>query len=425
MPIPKPNPGEKESDFVGRCISALKKADPERDDKQIQAMCYGSWREAKKLSEPETYDINDKELVAVGTWNTMDGKLNITEKDIDAIMESYNEINKTGIRKIPIKLGHDDDQKLLQKDGYPTAGWVENLRKKSVDNVLKIVGDLKAIPNKVHTIIQNKGFVNVSPELSRNFTYLNTGKKYKWLFNRLALLGIDQPAQDLDELVKAYAKEGSGTATIDFRMSEPMVTDELPKTKPQLKEGIMPDELKEKYESDIKGLQEKIKELQTKDKEQEVKTKEQEDEKVKLQKSLTEAEEKLTAVEEEKKKTEIVALIDGAIKEGKILPVQKEGYVQTLSAMPEKETYKFSDNGEEKEGSALELFKSIMSNMPNLVELSEFTEQKAKIPTKNTEDDGTKMDDVELAEKVNKVMVEEKVDQDEAYDRLKERGEVK
>lgn len=366
----------------------------------------------------KSYDINDKELIAVGTWNTMDGKLTIKEEDIDAIMESYNDLIKTGIRKIPIKLGHDKSQKLLQKDGYPSAGWVENLRKKTKDGILKIVGDLKTIPDKINTIIQNKGFVNVSPELSRNYEYLNTGKKYKWLFNKLALLGIDQPAQDLDELVKAYAKEGSGDDEIVFKMSEPMVTDELKKKKPQPKEEIMPEKLKEEYENEIKELHETVKNAKAKEKEQE-------EEKTKLQESLNEAEEKVTTTETEKKEATIAALIDGAIKDGKILPVHKEAYTQILMAMPEDKTYKFSDNGEEKEGDALELFKSIVGSMPNLIELSELTEIKLEIPTKDTEDDGTKMEDVDLAAKVEKVMIDEKIEYEEAYERVKEKGEVK
>ena len=53
MPIPTPNPKEKESDFIGRCISALTKADPDRDEKQKQGMCFDAWRESKKLAEEE------------------------------------------------------------------------------------------------------------------------------------------------------------------------------------------------------------------------------------------------------------------------------------------------------------------------------------------------------------------------------------
>ncbi len=463
MPVLLPKPNEKESDFISRCISSLTKSDPDRETEQIQAMCYDSWRKDKNLaaeefkcecikcgykmtsvvhckdikcpkcggqmrriSRPgpgqslESYDINDKELIAVGTWNTMDGKLTIKEEDLDAIMESYNDLINTGIRKIPIKLGHDKSQKLLQKGGYPSAGWVENLRKKTVKGIVKIIGDLKTIPSKVYKIIQNRGYVNVSPELSRNYEYLNTGKKYKWLFNKLALLGIDQPAQDLDELIEVYAKEGSGDEIV-FNLADPIIDKEdIPKQllseKQLTKEELEMEEL-EKAKARIAELETGNKELQTK-------TKEQEEEKTKLQESLNEAEEKVTTTEKEKKETEIAAFIDGAIEKGTILPVQKDAYMEILMAMPEDKTYKFSDNGEEKEGNALDLIKSIVETMPNLVEFSEFSEQKENVTKKGTEPDGTEMDDVELAAKVEKVMLEEKIPYDEAYERLKEREEV-
>jgi len=58
MPMPSPRKGEKESDFVGRCIKAEKKASPERPDKQIQAMCYTRWRKAKGIKEPKKKEKN-------------------------------------------------------------------------------------------------------------------------------------------------------------------------------------------------------------------------------------------------------------------------------------------------------------------------------------------------------------------------------
>lgn len=48
MPIPKPNKGEKQSAFISRCISAVSHADPDRDKKQIQAMCFDTWQRSKK-----------------------------------------------------------------------------------------------------------------------------------------------------------------------------------------------------------------------------------------------------------------------------------------------------------------------------------------------------------------------------------------
>jgi len=44
MPVPTPNSGEERDTFISRCISAVTKADPERDPKQVQAMCFSQWR---------------------------------------------------------------------------------------------------------------------------------------------------------------------------------------------------------------------------------------------------------------------------------------------------------------------------------------------------------------------------------------------
>ena len=50
MPVPTPRPNEEQSAFIGRCISTMKKSDPSRPDKQIQAICFDTWRR-KKLSK--------------------------------------------------------------------------------------------------------------------------------------------------------------------------------------------------------------------------------------------------------------------------------------------------------------------------------------------------------------------------------------
>ncbi|HEY0089707.1 MAG TPA: hypothetical protein VGB37_12745 [Candidatus Lokiarchaeia archaeon] len=49
MPIPKPNPNEKEQEFISRCMSneVMKKEFP--DQKQRAGVCYSQWR--KKLSK--------------------------------------------------------------------------------------------------------------------------------------------------------------------------------------------------------------------------------------------------------------------------------------------------------------------------------------------------------------------------------------
>ncbi len=49
MPIPSVNPGEDEQTYVSRCIRQLSHADPNRDPKQIQAICYSTFRRKETL----------------------------------------------------------------------------------------------------------------------------------------------------------------------------------------------------------------------------------------------------------------------------------------------------------------------------------------------------------------------------------------
>ena len=49
MPIPTPGPDEGEQDFISRCIGAVTHADPERDPKQTQAICYAQWRRKEQM----------------------------------------------------------------------------------------------------------------------------------------------------------------------------------------------------------------------------------------------------------------------------------------------------------------------------------------------------------------------------------------
>ena len=53
MPVPSPKPNESQQSFVSRCIRQLHHSDPNRDDKQIQAICYSKWRDKKKQEPPK------------------------------------------------------------------------------------------------------------------------------------------------------------------------------------------------------------------------------------------------------------------------------------------------------------------------------------------------------------------------------------
>ena len=53
MPIPKPNMGESESDFVGRCISEISN---EYDQEQAVAICFNTYRESRAEAYKKTQE---------------------------------------------------------------------------------------------------------------------------------------------------------------------------------------------------------------------------------------------------------------------------------------------------------------------------------------------------------------------------------
>ena len=81
MPIPKPNKGEKEPDFISRCMgnNTMKKDYP--DQKQRLAVCYSSWRQKKgEKMEDKKEDVKRDEdghiIVAENVKVTFGGFIN-------------------------------------------------------------------------------------------------------------------------------------------------------------------------------------------------------------------------------------------------------------------------------------------------------------------------------------------------------------
>lgn len=71
MPVPKPRKNEKQDKYISRCISAVKKADPDRPQKQVIAICYSTWRESKKKKRKKA----EVEMMAKLTLDDVENKL--------------------------------------------------------------------------------------------------------------------------------------------------------------------------------------------------------------------------------------------------------------------------------------------------------------------------------------------------------------
>lgn len=61
MPIPKPKKGERQKDYISRCIKFQydEKDNGKKDKKQIAAICYSTWRDNKGTNENVQTMINN------------------------------------------------------------------------------------------------------------------------------------------------------------------------------------------------------------------------------------------------------------------------------------------------------------------------------------------------------------------------------
>ncbi len=139
--------------------------------------------------ELETVDIPNVEILAVGKWQ---GSVTRTYKleTLQNLVKSFKALlaNAELNYEPPLKLGHDDDQAIIQESGLPSIGWVKALKVKGD----KLVADFAKVPKKLADIIKAGGYKKVSSELY--FDYAIGGKTWPAVLKAVSLLGADVPA---------------------------------------------------------------------------------------------------------------------------------------------------------------------------------------------------------------------------------------
>lgn len=413
--MPEHIKGESREEWMERCIPVVIKEGKTQEEASGQCGgMYDSWKEEDKTKatkkEPEVYDIDNVEIIAAGTWDTSSGKKAFTENDLQEVVDNYHIITEKGESNIPIKLGHDDNQELLQADGYPSAGWVTNLRKKAD----KIVADFKAIPKVIYKIIQGKGYTSVSPEIWGKYKDSNSKKTYKNVLSAVALLGKEHKAMTtLKDLVSVYSHEDNAEEIMVFSMEKPVIK--------KSKTEVDMDEV-ERLTQERDELKVKVEKFS---KEAEASTTEKEE----LKNSLNEANEKLEKFKKDSYNTKVEAFIEKYKKDKKILPSQEDNFRLMLSSIAENEVVKFSKDGKEEEGNAFDLIGSILDVNPDLVELDEFSREEGNdedIETeKKTDELGNPIEDTKEAAKLDKFMKENEItDVMEGFERARSEGVI-
>lgn len=331
----------------------------------------------------ETYEISGVEVFSVGTWNGDP----YTLEDLNTLVESFEKTKS----KLPpyLKIGHDPEQKLVQKDGMPAIGWVKNLY------VLgdKLIADFCNIPKKIYELIQARSYRKVSAEI-----YFNLGigeETYSKLLSGIALLGADTPAvMNLNDILAYYKSLGENAPRIyndcikEFE-SKKYDRKEFMKTELEIKLELEAEQAKLALEAKEQELKKFSLDLEAKDKEL-----------ADLKQFKIEAEKKELELQAQAKIAKDEAFFTSLVSEKLACPSMKE-YVLNLLTTDKKE---FSIKKQDKEvivfkeellKETLSLFKKAFS-----VNFEENSEQGNK-EAKNSES--------EKIEKINKYAEENKV----------------
>lgn len=149
------------------------------------------------MGDLATVDIKGVEILQTGTHN---GRT-FTTRDLDLMVQSFNALK--GKLDPPLKLGHDDDQRLLQEDGYPAAGWIDAVKRVGG----KLIANLAAVPQAIADLIEAQAYRKRSVEVY--FDWQFEGRSYPIVLKGLALLGGDIPAvKTLDDIRSLYTDLG-------------------------------------------------------------------------------------------------------------------------------------------------------------------------------------------------------------------------
>lgn len=201
-----------------------------------------AWMGRQKFAvEPaEMFFVKGVEIFSTGTWNGHQ----ITDAVLDQIVSAFS----TSKIRPALKLGHDDGQKLLQNDGLPAAGWVENVRKVGS----KLVADFVDIPKKIFQLLKNNAYRKVSCEIYNNVKIED--KTYPKLLGAVALLGADLPGvMNLNDILSMYAFDSISKFDVTGEVDK-IVVDVIPNTPGENIMSEHADEFKAKAEQLEKDL---------------------------------------------------------------------------------------------------------------------------------------------------------------------------
>ena len=365
----------------------------------------------------EFASLKDIQIFATGKWNGH----TITKKILDGMVDTFKAI---GSKVQPyLKLGHNEEQTLLQKDGLPAAGWVTNLKR--VGETL--VADFADVPKVIADLIEKKAYKRISSEVYSKYED-GDGTRYANVLRAVALLGGDTPAVNcLADVVALYAKADSDTTEKfefgfddfintkgDMEMTEQELQAKLDEQKVAMETKYAADKAAmvvefeqkitdaakatapeaDKYKEIVSAFEgvEDLKKFITDLKEKEA--------------TMANTTKKYTETIEAARKAEIKSFVDKMVAENRMIPAHSDMVEKMLFALDQEETVleftKAELFGLKEKSTLAETLRAFISSTPNMGMLKEFTSLKA-LGTDGVDKDATRIGLVKKYQEENKV----------------------
>jgi len=299
-------------------------------------------------------DIREVEIFSVGTWKGS-RKVTVDSRFLDDMIYSFNMLNAMvpGF-EAPLKIGHND------RVGEPAYGWVDNLRRDGD----KIVADFVDVPDAMIDAIKKRHYNTVSVEVYPTVEY--AGDVFRNVLGAVALLGAEWPA--VKGLKPLSASQFAEMACEKIELNQKEV--DMPTFTQEQHDAILAIAVTT-AKSEMQALIDASESRATAEAER-----------------ADRAEAALNKFMDESLDREIESVIDAAIYDGRILPGNKGEMIAIASVFRDKASskVKFGD----KEVTALELFKSYVGSLPQIVILGEMGRSKAETESSASEEVDTK-----------------------------------
>jgi len=408
MPIPKPNTGEKEADFMKRCMEFL--SEENRPQNQKVAICIDTWRKGK-MNQYIYFALSDRltelTFIYTGKFNHGSyGEFKVNNDTLKHILSNY--IKGVGTLKdqegsvLPVNYNHPNPDE-SDPERIKNAGFIRGMSLKG--NEIKVTVDWT---DEAKDRIKKKEFLWISPEFSEDYEDEN-GKKHGPTALGMALTNIPflkkgQVAIALNDntTILSYTNV-SNSKPEDISMDEKLLREALGiDEKADILETIK--ELK-KYQEDN---EEKVTEL-TESKE--VLEKENEDLEKQLKESKKSTDGKVTLTEEEHK----------LLKEGAEAGIEAQKKLALKEAEELVDSYIECDAPKFLPKQRDYLIKQALHDSKAFKEYADNASPVLSLDEKGSGGDKETLSDTEvLTKEIEKVAKEKKVSFTEARDQLKE-----